>query len=122
MQQTETAIAAGYDVFDADGEKLGTVAEIGRNYILVQKGKIFVEDIYVPLTAVTAIDAGAPNVAVDARKDEIGDLGWDVPPPYDPPVRARDDGNPDISIFRTAPLLGGEPGDPTDVRPETTLA
>ena len=31
--------------------------QIGRNYVLVQRGTIFTTDIYVPLTAVTTTDS-----------------------------------------------------------------
>ena len=122
MQQTDVAIAAGDDVFDAEGEKLGTVTEIGRNYVLVQKGKIFIEDLYVPFSAVTGTDPLSRNVVVGVRRSEIRDLGWDVPPPYDPPARVRDDGNPDISIFRTTPVIGAAAEGTIEVQPEATLA
>ena len=122
MQQTGAAIAAGFDVYYADGEKLGTVAEIGRNYALVQKGTIFMKDIYVPFSAVTATDPTAGNVALGIGRDDIADMGWDVPPPYEPPARARSNGDPDISIFRTQPLGDAVLEGAIEVRPEATLA
>lgn len=121
MQQSGATIAAGSNVYDTEGEKLGTVAEIGRNYVRVQKGMIFVEDIYVPFSAVRTADPAAGNVAVGVRRNDIADLGWDLPPPYERPARARNDGEPDISIFRMQPG-DAVPEGTIEVRPEPSLA
>jgi uncharacterized protein (TIGR02271 family) len=51
-------IARGAEVYDAAGEKIGTVAEYDQqgDYMLVEKGWLFRKDIYIPMSAITRID------------------------------------------------------------------
>jgi uncharacterized protein (TIGR02271 family) len=115
MQQMNTPIEIGWNVYDRDGEKIGSISEVGPNYLLVQKGMIFVRDIYVPMTAVTNTNPAEEAIQISVGKDEIDDQGWDAPPVWvAPPSTASagqdDDGLPeDLSIFRgTDQAAGGE--------------
>jgi uncharacterized protein (TIGR02271 family) len=71
-------VRAGADAYDRDGERIGTIEEVGTNYFLVTKGLIFPKDIYVPFTVITAVTEG--EVRLDVSKDQIDDMGWDDVP------------------------------------------
>jgi hypothetical protein len=76
-------ITTGWDVFGSDGEKLGTIDEIGSNYFLVRKGFIFTSDVFVPQTAVARVDPDQSQVFLNLPKNQIETLGWDQPPTGD---------------------------------------
>lgn len=71
-------IHGGWQVYDRDGAKVGTVYEVGPNFVLVQKGVFSTTNIYIPATAITSI--ADENVQLDVLEHEIKDLGWDAPP------------------------------------------
>lgn len=71
-------VREGADAYDRDGERIGTIEEVGTNYFLVTKGLIFPKDIYVPFTAITSVDQG--EVRLDVAKGQIDDMGWDDVP------------------------------------------
>ena len=73
-------IGRGWAVYDTNDEKIGDVADVGNGYLLVQKGLIFIKDVYVPMSAVSRTDAGSGAVYVNAQKDSIDSMGWDAPP------------------------------------------
>jgi uncharacterized protein (TIGR02271 family) len=73
-----TTIETGWDVLGSDGEHLGTVAEVGHNYVLVQKGLIFPKDIYVPVSAVERVTD--QTVWLNVPKDQVESMGWDDAP------------------------------------------
>jgi uncharacterized protein (TIGR02271 family) len=49
-------IVVGSDVYGSDNEKIGTVQDVGANYFLVQKGFLFVRDLYLPTRAIARVD------------------------------------------------------------------
>src|SRR5829696_8114632 len=73
-------IAQGWAVFDSNNEKVGDIAEIGANYLLVQKGLIFVKDVYVPMSAIASTDAATNSVYLNTTKSAVETMGWDQPP------------------------------------------
>ena len=73
-------IGRGWAVYDTNDEKIGDVADVGTSYLLVQKGLIFIKDVYVPMSAVSRTDAANGAVYVNAQKDSIDSMGWDAPP------------------------------------------
>jgi uncharacterized protein (TIGR02271 family) len=73
-------IGDGWNAFDADGEHIGDVQEVGSNYVLVQKGMFFPKDLYIPLSAVKSVDAANASFVVDVTKERVESLGWDGPP------------------------------------------
>lgn len=71
-------IGIGADVYGAEGDKIGSVEDIGSNYFTVEKGFLFTTDVYVPLSAVANItDEG---IYLDVNKDAIDRQGWTRPP------------------------------------------
>jgi uncharacterized protein (TIGR02271 family) len=90
MSQWQTQFREGDDVIAADGEKLGSIQNIGANYFLVEKGFFFVTDYYVPFSAVSTYDMDAGKVYLSVTKDEALSSGWDVAPEYDTTMAATD--------------------------------
>ena len=77
---THEQVQRGWTVHDSNGEKIGDVAEIGEQYLLVQKGLIFIKDVFVPHSAITRTDDANGAVWVNTTKDAIESMGWDNPP------------------------------------------
>ena len=73
-------IERGWQVVDRNGDKVGTIEEIGANYFVVSKGLIFTKDVYVPVSRVTETDPGEGTVRLDVDKDKLDGMGWDQPP------------------------------------------
>ncbi len=71
-------IENGWDVYGSDGEKVGNVAEVGSNYLLVQKGLLFTKDFYIPTSAVASVRQD--EVRLSLASGEIERQGWDSPP------------------------------------------
>jgi uncharacterized protein (TIGR02271 family) len=78
MQQDE--IGRGWAVYDTNDDKIGDVADVGAGYLLVQKGLIFIKDVYIPMSSVSRTDAANGAVYVNVQKDSIDSMGWDAPP------------------------------------------
>jgi len=78
LDRTNLRIAAGQDVFGADGDKVGSVSGMEGDYIVVSKGFFFPTDYYIPVSAInTADDEG---VYLNVTKDEALNQGWDTVP------------------------------------------
>ncbi len=75
---TSTDIITGADVFGADGEKVGTVAEVYPGYIVVEKGFFFPTDYYIPISAIASADND--QVYLNLAKDAALNSGWDAQP------------------------------------------
>src|SRR5918912_282632 len=91
-----SAVPIGTNVYASDDEHLGTVTEVGPNYLLVEKGTLFRKDFYVPFSAVT--EASPDGVILNVSKDDVESGAWDEPPledesfsaPYTSAERVRD--------------------------------
>ncbi len=82
-------LVAGMNVFGRDGARVGTVADIGRGYFLVQDGLFTIRSMYLPRTIVARIDEEGAHLAVAkgeaesmARQDlpEAGDAWYGAQP------------------------------------------
>ncbi len=60
---------AGMEVFGAEGERVGTVADIGRGYFLVQDGLFTIRNMYLPMSAVAQVDE--TGVYLTAAKRDV---------------------------------------------------
>ena len=81
MQTTNLdQIRSGWTAYDAKGEKIGDVIEVGSNYVLVQKGWLLPTDLYIPLSSVTRVDEADAHFFVDVTKENVDSLGWGNPP------------------------------------------
>ncbi len=81
MAANVQGIQHGWDVYGSDGEKVGDVAEVGSNYLLVQKGLFFTKDYYVPTSAISSVEQD--EVRLNLASSDIADQGWDAPPADD---------------------------------------
>jgi len=68
-------LVAGADVYGSDNEKIGTVADVGQNYFLVQKGWLFIKDLYLPTSTIAQADGN--NVYLNLTKHEAEQMGRD---------------------------------------------
>jgi hypothetical protein len=71
-------IERGWDVFAADGDKVGDVWEVRGDYIVVSKGFLFKSDHYVPMSAISGLERG--RVHLNVAKDQIDAQGWEREP------------------------------------------
>ncbi len=78
MAADMSQIRSGWDVYGSDGEKVGTVGDVGSNYLLVTKGFLFTKDIYIPMSAITGIEQD--RAYINVSKDQVENMGWDRPP------------------------------------------
>ncbi len=49
-------LTAGADVYGSDGEKVGRLVQAAASYILVEKGWLFVKDLYLPASSIAQVD------------------------------------------------------------------
>ena len=79
MQTTQgSPIEVGTTVYTSDGDKIGDVAEVQQSYFVVEKGFIFTEDLYIPMSALASRDAD--GVRLSLGKDEIETQDWSSVP------------------------------------------
>ena len=86
MLPHSTPLSSGWDVYGADGAKIGTIADTSNNYFVIEKAFLRAADLVVPRSAVVAItgervqlkvteaelDAGTFTSPVGARSND----GW----------------------------------------------
>jgi len=75
-------VTPGTDVYDASGDKVGSVQEYNpqANCIVVQKGIIFTKDLYIPLSAIDSRDSD--GLYLNLTKDQLKDDRFASPPAY----------------------------------------
>lgn len=73
------SIRAGSDVRDAADDLVGTVLEAAPTYVLVEQGRFFPDDVYVPIEAVGSVEAGVVRLNVSGA-DALA-AGWHAGPP-----------------------------------------
>ena len=71
-------ISGGMDVFGSDGEKVGSVAGVESDYMVVSKGFFFPTDYSIPTSAINSADAD--GVYLNVTKDEALNQGWEAAP------------------------------------------
>jgi len=69
----------GMDVIGADGEKVGEVDAVERDYFIVRKGFFFPQDHYIPVTAISSFDEDG-KIYLNVTKDEALEQEWGAPP------------------------------------------
>ena len=69
----------GADVYSSDGQKIGSISDIGPNYLHVTTGFLGLgRDLFVPFDAVSRSERD--NVYLNVFKDRIEQMGWDRRP------------------------------------------
>ena len=66
----------GWMVVGNDGRRVGTVREVGQNYILTSTG--LASNVYVPASAVANVEDGVVHLSVQQR--DVAEMGWGQPP------------------------------------------
>ena len=77
-----TDLKAGWSVVGNDGRRLGTIREVGQNYVLTSPG-----DLYVPASAIANVAAGTVQLNVSQR--EAVQSGWEQPPRDDDTLETK---------------------------------
>ena len=70
-------ITGGMDVVGSDGDKVGDVADVAGEYVVVSKGFFFPTDYYIPVSAISNVD---DKVYLNVTKDDALTQGWDMAP------------------------------------------
>ena len=67
----------GWMVVGNDGRRVGTVRDVGQNYILTSPTGL-ASDIYVPASAIANVEHEVVHLSVAQR--DVAEMGWDQPP------------------------------------------
>lgn len=90
---TNASIAPGTDVYDVNGDKVGSVQQFmpQANCLLVEKGMLFKKDVYIPVSAIAS--TGVDGVRINLSKDDLKDTRYASPPTATSaaPMRDTDD-------------------------------
>lgn len=70
-------LKAGWAVVGNDGRRLGTVQDVGQDYLLVSRGA-FSGQLHVPASAIANVEHEV--VHLNLAKHEAEQMGWEQPP------------------------------------------
>src|SRR4051794_23428169 len=72
-------IREGMDLYDVDGDKIGSVGEVASGrYLRASTGFLGLgRELYIPFSAITDVRSNGIYLSVD--KDDFGRQGWDTP-------------------------------------------
>jgi hypothetical protein len=83
-----TDLREGWAVIGNDGQRLGTIKTVGRNYLLTARSG-FAVDLYVPVTAVANVEHG--TVHLNLTRSDAEQMGWEQAPRHDEAESGPDD-------------------------------
>jgi hypothetical protein len=72
-----TDLEPGWSVVGNDGNRLGTIRDVGQNYVLASRGGLS-GGLYVPASAIANVERG--TVFLNLTKREAEQMGWEQPP------------------------------------------
>jgi hypothetical protein len=70
-------LKAGWTVLGNDGRRVGSVRDVGQNYVLASMGGLM-GSVYIPASAIANVGDGVVHLNV-AQRDVAG-MGWEQPP------------------------------------------
>jgi hypothetical protein len=73
----KTDLKSGWLVVGNDGRRLGTIAEVGQQYLLVETGRLS-DNLHVPASAIGNVEREAVHLNVSLSEAEA--MGWEQPP------------------------------------------
>jgi hypothetical protein len=76
----------GWAVVGNDGRRLGTIRDVGQNFVLISRGGLS-GNLYVPASAIANVEGEA--VHLNLARDQAEEMGWEQPP--------RDDDEPETA-------------------------
>jgi len=77
LEHDLSTIQPGWDVFGSDGEKVGSVKGSTDAHVIVEKGLLLKQDLYVPHSHVAGI--GEENITLSVAKSEVDSMDWSEP-------------------------------------------
>ena len=72
------SISQGTEVYGSDGQKVGSIVEVRRDYVVVEKGFFFQTDYYIPASAFAGVHDN--RLTLNVTKDAALNQGWDARP------------------------------------------
>lgn len=80
----------GWDVVGNDGRHVGSVREVGQNYVAVSTGVVST-NVYIPASAIANVENETVHLSL-AQRDVAG-MGWGQPPRDDDAPLASPEGD-----------------------------
>lgn len=77
-----TDFQEGWAVVGNDGLRLGTIRDVGPNYLRISRS-LFASDLYVPVSAIANVEHETVHLNVARREAER--MGWEQAPRHDEP-------------------------------------
>lgn len=75
-----TDFRAGWVVVGNDGHRLGTIKDVGQDYLLISRS-MFDADLYVPVSSIANVEH--ETVHLNLTRDGALQMGWEQPPRHD---------------------------------------
>lgn len=83
-----TDLRPGWAVVCNDGRRLGTIKQVGQNFILTSRS-IFATDLYVPVSAIANVEH--ETVHLNLTRPAAEQMGWEQAPLHDEPETGPED-------------------------------
>ncbi len=74
----EVAIEVGLDVVGSCGHKIGEVVDVRPDHLVVEKGFLVPEDVYIPKSAIASADEH--HLTLNVSRDTSEHSGWETDP------------------------------------------
>jgi hypothetical protein len=85
-----TDLKAGWAVLGNDGRRVGTVKDVGQNYIVTSRPG-FAADLFVPASAVANVENEA--VYLNVTQGDADQMGWEQEPRVDDAIEVTPEGD-----------------------------
>jgi hypothetical protein len=85
-----TDLRPGWAVVDNDGRRVGTVKDVGQNYLLTSRRGLS-GDLYVPASAIVNIANEVVHLSLAHR--DVQRMGWEQPPRADDTLETSPEGD-----------------------------
>ena len=69
LSHDSISLRSGWNVYGADGARIGTIADTSNNFIVIEKSLVLTTDLYVPRSAVVAVSD--ERVELKYTRDEL---------------------------------------------------
>lgn len=76
--EAAVVIEVGLDVMGSCGHKIGEVVDVRQDHVVVEKGFLVPEDVYVPRTAIADVDEH--HLTLNVSRETSEHSGWDEDP------------------------------------------
>jgi hypothetical protein len=83
-----TDFRAGWAVVGNDGHRLGTIKDVGHDYVLISRS-MFEADLYVPVSSIANVEH--ETIHLNLTREGALQMGWEQPPRHDELDEGADD-------------------------------